>query len=91
MTAETQRTLIAVGRKVVLAGLVLLLVWLVLLALRGTISPGTINQMNAEMRMESQLGQTLPPIHGVGTGRSPSGAGSRYPELSVSGWGQRLA
>ena len=60
MTAETQRTLIAVGRKVVFAGLVLLIVWLGLLALRGTISAGTINQMNAEMRMEATPG--TPPL-----------------------------
>ncbi len=59
MSAESKRTLIAVGRKVVFAGLVLLMVWLMLFALRGTISAGIINQINAEMRMESQTGQTV--------------------------------
>jgi ABC-type dipeptide/oligopeptide/nickel transport system permease subunit/ABC-type dipeptide/oligopeptide/nickel transport system permease component len=53
MTPEGQRSLIGAGRRVVFAGLVLLLAWLVLLGLRGTISPDIINQMNAEMRMES--------------------------------------
>ncbi len=59
MTAATKRTLIGAGRKVVFAGLVLLIVWLALLGLRGAVPANTIAAMNAEMRMESQTGQTI--------------------------------
>ena len=52
MTAETQRTLIAVARKVVLACLVLLIAWLGLWGLRGTIPARAIQQLNAEKMMD---------------------------------------
>jgi peptide/nickel transport system permease protein len=50
MTAEAQLTLIAAIRKVVFAGIVIMLAWLFLLGLRGIISVDAINQLNTELR-----------------------------------------
>ena len=60
MNAESKRTLIAAVRKVVFAGLVLLIAWLGLFALRGAISPALIKLMNQEMSMESAQPPNLP-------------------------------
>lgn len=53
MNIESKRTMIAGARRIVLAGLVVLIAWLGLFALRGAISPNMINLMNQEMKMES--------------------------------------
>lgn len=50
-TAEPSRALIAVVRKVVFAGLVLLGAWLLLLALRGFISPELVERINEQQRL----------------------------------------
>jgi peptide/nickel transport system permease protein len=60
MTAETQRTLVAAVRRVVVAGLVLLLIWLGLLGLRGAISADTISHMNEQLKMGSPAPAPLP-------------------------------
>jgi hypothetical protein len=46
MSTEGKRTLIAAVRKVVFAGLILIVVWLILLALRGAIPARIIEQLN---------------------------------------------
>ena len=48
MSTEGQRALIAAVRKVVIAGLILLVVWLILLALRGAIPTSAIDQINQQ-------------------------------------------
>jgi peptide/nickel transport system permease protein len=58
MTTENQRSVIGVVRRVVFSALVLLIAWLVLIGLRGAISPSLVNLMNQEMSMEST--QPLP-------------------------------
>jgi peptide/nickel transport system permease protein len=60
MTAETQRTAVAAVRRVVVAGLVLLLVWLGLMGLRGAISADTISHMNEQLKMGSPAPAPLP-------------------------------
>jgi peptide/nickel transport system permease protein len=54
MTAEAQRTLIAAIRKVVFAGIVIMLARLFLLGLRGTISVDAINLLNTELRQTNE-------------------------------------
>ena len=54
MTAEGQRALIAAIRKVVFAGIVIMLAWLFLLGLRGTISVDAINLLNTELRQTNE-------------------------------------
>ena len=46
MNTEGKRAMVAAVRKVVMAGLILLVVWLILLALRGAVPASVINQMN---------------------------------------------
>ena len=48
MSTERQRVLMAAVRKVVFAGLILLVVWLILLALRGAIPSSAIDQINQQ-------------------------------------------
>jgi peptide/nickel transport system permease protein len=60
MTAETQRTVVAAVRRVALAGVVLVIVWLGLLGLRGAISADTIHVMNEQMKMGSPAPAPLP-------------------------------
>ena len=50
MSEEGKRALIAAVRKVVIAGLILLVVWLILLALRGTIPTSVIDQINQQYK-----------------------------------------
>ena len=50
MSTEGKRTLIAAVRKVVFAGLILIVVWLILLALRGAIPARIIEQLNEGMQ-----------------------------------------
>lgn len=52
MTPENQRTVITIVRKIVFAGIVIMLAWLVLLGLRGAISVGSIYQLNQSMQQE---------------------------------------
>jgi peptide/nickel transport system permease protein len=46
MSTEGKRALIAAGRKIVFAGLILLIVWLILLVLRHAIPVNVVNQIN---------------------------------------------
>jgi peptide/nickel transport system permease protein len=59
MKTDTQRTFIAVIRKIVFAGLVLLIAWLILLGLRGTISVNTINQMREQAAELEEMEQKI--------------------------------
>jgi peptide/nickel transport system permease protein len=54
MTAESQRDLIAAVRKVVFAGIVIMLAWLVLLGLRGAISVDAITGLNKMIQQGEQ-------------------------------------
>jgi len=59
MSTDPKRALIAVVRKIVFAGLVLLIAWLVLLGLRGTISVDTINQMREQATQLEEMEQKI--------------------------------
>ncbi len=52
VSTENKRAVIAAARRVVFAGLVLLIAWLVLFALRGAIPDGVIDRMNDTGQME---------------------------------------
>ncbi len=54
MSEEKTRVKIAVGRKVLFAGVAILLAWLALFGLRGAISPSLISEMNQQMSMDSR-------------------------------------
>ena len=60
MSAESKRTLIAGARRIAIAGLVLLIIWLGLFALRGAISTGTIELMNQQMSAQTPRPPPLP-------------------------------
>jgi peptide/nickel transport system permease protein len=60
MTTKSKRAVIAAVRKAVFAGIVLLVAWMVLLGLRGTISADTINLMRQEMQQEATEPQEIP-------------------------------
>src|SRR5512147_961207 len=60
MNAPSKRALIAGVRRIVLAGLVLLIIWLALFALRGAISQGTIEQINQQMTSQTPRPLPLP-------------------------------
>lgn len=53
MSTQSQRDLIAIIRKIIFAGIVIMLAWLVLLGLRGAISVDSIYQLNQLMQQES--------------------------------------
>ena len=59
MTMKSKRAVIAAVRKAVFAGIVLLVAWVVLLGLRGTISADTINLMRQEMQQEATEPQVI--------------------------------
>jgi len=65
MSTEGKRALIAAVRKVVFAGLILLVVWLILLALMGAIPARTIEQLNAGMQTNRS---PWIPVPGIGQG-----------------------
>jgi ABC-type dipeptide/oligopeptide/nickel transport system permease subunit len=50
MSTESKRALIAVGRKAVMAGLILLVIWVILLALRHSIPSVIVDRMNAGLK-----------------------------------------
>ena len=50
MSTESKRALIAVGRKSVMAGLILLVIWVILLALRHSIPSVIVDRMNAGLK-----------------------------------------
>jgi peptide/nickel transport system permease protein len=60
MTVTSQRDLIAAVRKVVFAGIVIMLAWLLLLGFRGVISVDAINQLNTQMQSNSESHIQIP-------------------------------
>jgi peptide/nickel transport system permease protein len=48
MSQEGKRAVIAVIRRIIFAGIILLTIWLILIGLRGTIPAGVIDHINAE-------------------------------------------
>jgi peptide/nickel transport system permease protein len=60
MTAESQRDLITAVRKVVFAGVVIMLAWLLLLGFRGVITVDAINQLNTQMQSNSESHIQIP-------------------------------
>jgi peptide/nickel transport system permease protein len=74
---ESRRALIAVGRRVVFAGLIILVAWLLLVGLRGTIPSGVIDMMMA------QMGQEIPRDPGVWDWSSSLWKGEPVAELII--------
>jgi peptide/nickel transport system permease protein len=74
---ESRRALIAVGRRVVFAGLIILVAWLLLVGLRGTI-PGDVIDM-----MMAQMGQEIPRDPGVWDWSSSLWKGEPVAELII--------
>ena len=84
MSPEGKRVVIAAVRQVVFAGLVLLGIWLVLIALRGAIPESVIEMMNTKMGGEPDI--TIPYDSGSWDWTNSLWTGKPVPELI----GQRM-
>ncbi len=60
MTIESQRDLITAVRKIVFAGIVIMLAWLLLLGFRGLITVSAINDLNTQMQTNSESHIQIP-------------------------------